>query len=61
MTIKELILKLMRMPQEAEATAYEAEAHEYLRIARLEIADNGNEVKLITQYAMDAGYEDGNP
>jgi hypothetical protein len=53
MNVKELILELSKLPLEAEVAVYESEPDDFLVIGKIEIADNGNQVRLHSQYAVD--------
>jgi hypothetical protein len=53
MNVKELILELSRMPPEAEVAVYESDPDDFLVIGKIEVADNGNQVRLHSQYAVD--------
>lgn len=53
MKVKDLITILQAMPPEAEACVYESDPDDFLAIGKIEIADNGNQVRLHSQYAVD--------
>ncbi len=54
MTVNELIKALMQLSrQEAEVVVYEGDPDDFVTIGKIEIADNGNQVKLHSQYAVD--------
>jgi hypothetical protein len=55
MTVNELIKQLMQLQQQdVEVAVYEGEADDFITIGKIEIADNGNQVRLHSQYAVDA-------
>jgi len=56
MKVAELIQILQTMPQDAEVAVYEAEPDDYLEVGKVDIADNGNQVRISSQFAVDGGY-----
>lgn len=54
MTVRELILRLGNCGNlDAEVTVYESDPDDFLTIGKVEIVDNGNQVRLHSQLAVD--------
>ncbi len=54
MTVNELIKALMQLScQDADIAVYEDDLAGFITIGNIEIADNGNQVRLHSQYAVE--------
>lgn len=53
MTVEQLVHELMKLSRTAEVTVYEAPPDDFITIGKVEVADNGNQVRLHSQYAID--------
>ena len=56
MTVSELIEQLLTLPPEAKVAVYEAEPDDYVDIGTVAVVDNGDQVNLVSQFAVDAGF-----
>ena len=55
MTVKELIEALGQIHNvNAEVTVYESDPDDFLTVGKVEIADNGNQVRLHSQWAVES-------
>lgn len=55
MTVRELIIQLGNCGNlDAEVAVYEGDPDDFVTIGKIEMADNGNQVKLHSQFAIDS-------